>query len=58
MAPVCPKNGEICNPLDYAVPLVIGGLANSFFGAVNTSMIAMIVDEKDFNTAFGILACF
>jgi hypothetical protein len=43
------------NPSFYIVPLLMGGLANSFFGAVNAPMVALIVAEKYYNTAFGVL---
>lgn len=39
------------------MPIALGGIGNSFFGAVNAPMIALIVENKLLNTAFGIFDC-
>jgi hypothetical protein len=43
--------------INFIIPLITGGVANSFFGAVSTPMIALIVEPKYLNSAFGIYGC-
>ncbi len=52
LVPVCPAGN--CSAANYIVPIAIGGIGNSFFGAVNTPMIPLIVDNKYLNSAFGV----
>lgn len=55
MAPVCPDGS--CSKLNYAVPILVGGVGNAFFGAVNAPMVALSVNPKQLNTAFGLYDC-
>lgn len=34
IAPICPNEGEKCSPANFIIPLILGGIGNSFFGAV------------------------
>lgn len=55
VVPTCPNGG--CSPAIYIIPLSIGGFGNSFFGAVNSAMVALSVRPKYLNSAFGIYDC-
>jgi hypothetical protein len=56
--PVCRDlDTNRCNKLNFIIPLIVGGIGNSFFGAVNSSMIALSVEKSDITLAFGIFGC-
>ncbi|KRX04239.1 Major facilitator superfamily domain, general substrate transporter [Pseudocohnilembus persalinus] len=53
VVPTC-EDGT-CSSANFIVPLAIGGVANSFFGAVFQAMVALTVPKKDLEISFGVL---
>ncbi|KRX10794.1 Major facilitator superfamily domain, general substrate transporter [Pseudocohnilembus persalinus] len=53
--PICPHLENQCHGWYYLLPIILGGIGNSFYGAVFTPMIALTVDKSHLEMGFGVL---